>query len=342
MQLPPETRRARVPLVQQLPMHELEFQTFDEVSKIKTFADGQPVLVNLWASWCDPCLRELGEIVRRADEIQAQGLDVRALADDGVGEDDTPLENAPQVIQQLGFPFTAARANAGILGRIQRLHNYQFSLHRDLPVPTSLLIDARGRLVAIYKGPVTVDEVLEDLSHADDDRAQRVTRATGRAGRSIDSPLFRSIADEAEARILIRYAAEMAAERRVQDVQRIYVAALQLMPDDPYLNYNVGALYSGLGQHELAARHIQLAVQLDPKLPYKLNHYGQHRADDGDLDQAVTFLRCALHAKPDYAEAACNLGLVLQLQGNTGEAVECFRQALEHQPEMTSAADSLA
>ena len=34
---------------------------------------GRPVLVNLWATWCAPCLREMPTLNRLASEIKAQG-----------------------------------------------------------------------------------------------------------------------------------------------------------------------------------------------------------------------------------------------------------------------------
>ena len=35
---------------------------------------GRPMLINLWASWCKPCLEELKEIAQAKDDIVAAGI----------------------------------------------------------------------------------------------------------------------------------------------------------------------------------------------------------------------------------------------------------------------------
>ena len=40
---------------------------------------GRPVLINFWASWCRPCSEEMPEIVRRYEELHAEGLEVLAI-----------------------------------------------------------------------------------------------------------------------------------------------------------------------------------------------------------------------------------------------------------------------
>jgi thiol-disulfide isomerase/thioredoxin len=43
---------------------------------------GKVVVVNLWATWCDPCRQEFPELVRLYDAYQAKGLEMVALSRD--------------------------------------------------------------------------------------------------------------------------------------------------------------------------------------------------------------------------------------------------------------------
>ena len=122
------------------------------------------VLVNLWASWCQPCVRELEEISAKQDLLKGQGIDVVALSVEGLtqGSKDGDIDVRP--LQQMRFPFRSGVAEAALVEKLQLLHNNIFELHVPLPIPTSFLLDRRGRVVAVYKGAVTVERILADSS----------------------------------------------------------------------------------------------------------------------------------------------------------------------------------
>jgi len=57
---------------------------YDASGKKVTLADfrGQPVLVNLWATWCPPCVGELPSLERLQGKLKKQGLAVVAISMD--------------------------------------------------------------------------------------------------------------------------------------------------------------------------------------------------------------------------------------------------------------------
>ena len=66
-----------------LPLPPLEYETFDGQQRwLEKLAPGRPVLVNLWASWCRPCLGELKELAKRESELREAGVEVVALSVD--------------------------------------------------------------------------------------------------------------------------------------------------------------------------------------------------------------------------------------------------------------------
>ncbi|QSX79470.1 TlpA family protein disulfide reductase [Agrilutibacter solisilvae] len=107
---------------------------------------GRPVLVNLWASWCGPCIREMPELDRFATRQGATGVQVIGIALDEREAVLRFLESTP-----VGYPIlldTPGPGDAGV-----RLGNPSGVL------PYTALIDARGRLVKEKIGPFEAGEV---------------------------------------------------------------------------------------------------------------------------------------------------------------------------------------
>jgi thiol-disulfide isomerase/thioredoxin len=97
---------------------------------------GKPVLVNLWASWCAPCVKELPTL----DQLARKG-DVQVAA---VSQDDGPHASVVAFLQA---------------HKIATLEPYQDpkmalsgALGPDTVLPTSILIDANGKEVWRYVG----------------------------------------------------------------------------------------------------------------------------------------------------------------------------------------------
>lgn len=92
---------------------------------------GKPLLVNFWATWCPPCVRELPLLAAFAQ--QHPGVQVVGLAVDQAAAVQKFLARQP-----LGFPVAMAGAGGSTLTR--SLGNIQGGL------PFSILFDARGNV----------------------------------------------------------------------------------------------------------------------------------------------------------------------------------------------------
>jgi len=66
------------------------------------------------------------------------------------------------LLNQIGYPFRAGEIDKACVEKLQMLHDTLFELHRPLPIPCSFLIDRQGRVTAVYKGPVSVDQLIAD------------------------------------------------------------------------------------------------------------------------------------------------------------------------------------
>ena len=182
---PPSSDQAKVLSMSQLPMPWLDYVGFDGRRHSLTAPSNgdiaQPILLNLWASWCPNCQAELKEWTARADHLKASGIRVLALSVDGLdGDHAAGMAAARKLLGQTKCPFESGMVTAKTVEKLQMVHNHLFDTHRPLPVPTSLLIDPRGKLAAIYKGKISVDQLLADLQRLKSGSSVKVSAFPGR------------------------------------------------------------------------------------------------------------------------------------------------------------------
>jgi thiol-disulfide isomerase/thioredoxin len=72
--------------------------------------DGRPLLVNYWATWCDPCRDEFPDLVKIDKDYRARGLDFIAISLDDLADIKTAvpkflrLMNAQMPVYLLNVP----------------------------------------------------------------------------------------------------------------------------------------------------------------------------------------------------------------------------------------------
>lgn len=107
---------------------------------------GRPLLVNVWASWCGPCIKEMPELDRFAREQDGNGAQVLGLALDDAQAVRDFLRRIPVAYPQaIDAP---GPADAGV-----RLGNPRGVL------PYTALISADGRLLKQKIGPFAPGEI---------------------------------------------------------------------------------------------------------------------------------------------------------------------------------------
>lgn len=96
---------------------------------------GKPLLINFWATWCAPCIREMPMLDRFARAQAARGWQVLGLAIDSP----TPVR---QFLQERPVGFATALAGLEGAELLRQLGNPSGGL------PFSVLINADGRIIA--------------------------------------------------------------------------------------------------------------------------------------------------------------------------------------------------
>lgn len=124
-----------------------DFSLTDTQGKTHSLAghSGKWVLLNLWATWCVPCLNEMPEL--EALSKSRNDLVVLGLAADG-----QPAPRVAQFAQKLGVTYPII---AGDTATAQQFGPKGF--------PTSILYNAEGQKVLVKEGPVTRREIEQAL-----------------------------------------------------------------------------------------------------------------------------------------------------------------------------------
>ncbi|KAF1712714.1 thioredoxin [Pseudoxanthomonas kalamensis DSM 18571] len=107
---------------------------------------GRPLLINVWASWCGPCLQEMPELDRYSREQGDNGVQVIGLALD------TP-EAVRAFLRQLPVHYPIVLDLPGADDASVRLGNVRGAL------PYTVLIDANGRIAKQKLGPFQPGEI---------------------------------------------------------------------------------------------------------------------------------------------------------------------------------------
>ena len=143
-----------------------EYQTFDQQpASIDAFL-GTPLLLNLWSANCQPCLTELNDW---AHEFAFDRLQVLALSIDHFELDRSQaIQRSTTVLKSANAKSKGAKISGGLaterlIENLEAVQRTYLELQQPLPIPSSFLLDQRGQIAAIYKGPVTANQIKQDL-----------------------------------------------------------------------------------------------------------------------------------------------------------------------------------
>jgi thiol-disulfide isomerase/thioredoxin len=138
------------PIAQRKPMPALSYPQLGGGVWSLTDHRGQVVLINYWATWCEPCRDELPGLIQLARDTNAQPVAIV-----GVALDDGPHPQAAvqsfvarfRVPYTIAFPATPADREMGETG-----------------IPTTILLDKQGRIAKTYSGATPRTTFAHDIA----------------------------------------------------------------------------------------------------------------------------------------------------------------------------------
>jgi thiol-disulfide isomerase/thioredoxin len=106
------------------------------------------VLLNVWASWCDPCREEMPDLVRFLRANEARGLRLVLVSADAPDE----TEEAEKFLASQGIDFRSFVKTGGDMTFIDGLDKRWSGA-----LPVTFLYDGRGRQRHLWQTPVTFE-----------------------------------------------------------------------------------------------------------------------------------------------------------------------------------------
>ncbi|MFP6768670.1 MAG: tetratricopeptide repeat protein [Planctomycetaceae bacterium] len=353
----PSTGKARIPLLERLPLPRLEF--LDDENRLQVVRrSGRPVLLNLWATWCLPCVAELHGFTERKAEIDRAGLDILALSVDGL-VDGEPAEAGliRSFLEKHEIGFGSGRATSAAIDRLDVVHDVVLTVRTrlddkyTLPVPASFLLDASGRLAVIYKGPVSVDTLLADvalITAAGGGKGAASGRISGRAeDLAVAYPGRWFLRPHGLAGVAIRLADRLVRRGHLDDAQAFALLAADLgeRNGNPFnlkhraagVLVDLGNAWDGRENLNRAEKAYVLARRVDPLDAKATTNLGNVQLRRGDVRAAEKTYQETLLLDPDQLQAHMNLGSICLREQRNLEAVKYFREAVRINPRFAPA-----
>ena len=98
-------------------------------------------MVNVWATYCTPCLQEMPDLGELASEDEDKGVQILGLVSDVLNSDgtisDSQVETAQEIVEETGASYQHLLPSADLLGLLSQIYG----------VPTTFFVDSAGNQV---------------------------------------------------------------------------------------------------------------------------------------------------------------------------------------------------
>lgn len=342
VQSPDVNGSARVLLLEPLPLPELDDLT-DDVEHAR--------LISLWADWCSPCLTELKEWSQYSSKFSASRLEIVAL---NVSE----TENIKKW-EALDVPFQYRFGDDNLVEEFDVLQRSLLARQRPLPLPSSFLIDSNGHLRAIYRGSVSADQLLADVSLLEKNRAATLSAAmpfpgkwrvppggsspTGLAVQFIEGgysqqaqSYLETLASQPEfqsASVFNLLGALYIDQKKFADAAKSFANALKLDPNNRQSHIELGGLLLSANRGAEAEKHFGTVLQITPNDPELIQKFAIAQLQQNKFTEARKALNQVISLSPNPVTYRYLLK-VEQAAGNSEGLIATYEKASKDFPEL--------
>ncbi|MCA9266114.1 MAG: tetratricopeptide repeat protein, partial [Planctomycetales bacterium] len=318
----------------------------DETGAMRSTSEwqGQTVLINLWATWCTPCLAEMKAFAEHADDLRAQNATVLALNVDRLAvsnqnagnqetERTTTRRQAAEILSRMGYDLPHGDAGQEGLAKMEVLIEFLSSRRGPLSVPTSFLVDPNGNVAAVYLGTVSWPQLSRDVSLLKAGSEQQLARLSARPGKWLADP--REIdRDEYLSSLATHYVQNGFADESQRLLDQV---AVRSGDAGARAYYNRAKVAASQGQRARAKEYYQAAIRFDPEYGEALTGLGVILLTERRVGEAQRLFERALAIDAHHATALVNLAMIDRARGNIPAAISRLRQVLERNPDFAEA-----
>jgi tetratricopeptide (TPR) repeat protein/peroxiredoxin len=345
------------------PVSAPDFSLPDLSSRVQTLSAlrGKPLLLHFGAIGDEHTEKDWSAFNEHYADWIGHGFQLLSVVFDGPATDQKQNRN-------LSFPILSGSDDVAAIYNI--LFRYLFDRHRDLALPTSFLIEAKGQIVKVYQGPVDPQHVEHDFRNIPQTAADRTARALpfpgvtevtefGRNYLSYGSVFFqRGYFDQAEASFQIALGDDPESaealygigsvdlnQQKNAEARKCFERALKMRATYPGTLANcwnnLGLLAGREGRTAEAIGDFQEALRLSPDHMIALNNLGSAYRQQKQWDDARTTYERGLALSPNDADANYGLGMVYAQNDDTASAFDSLQRALKARPDYPEALNNL-
>ena len=114
---------------------------------------GKVLLVNLWATWCGPCIAEMPHLIEMQEKYKDKNFEII-----GLNTDDEPKEKIETFAAKQKLNYPLGWADSALMNEFVKLSK--------LPgIPQSILINREGQLTGVFAGggPKVINQMKETV-----------------------------------------------------------------------------------------------------------------------------------------------------------------------------------
>lgn len=109
---------------------------------------GQKIILNMWASWCPPCIAEMPDMQEFYTNHQTDGIEILAI---NMTESEKNIENVSKFIEDFSLTFPI------VLDEKSQVAD----LYQVTTIPTTYILDSKRRVEQKIVGPMTYDKMVK-------------------------------------------------------------------------------------------------------------------------------------------------------------------------------------
>jgi thiol-disulfide isomerase/thioredoxin len=107
---------------------------------------GKVLVVNFWATWCEPCRREMPEFIELQNELRDQGLLFIGIAMDEASK-------VEQFNKEIGVNYPV------LLGGIEAMELAEAAGNRYAVLPFTVILNRKGEIASTHVGRISRDKL---------------------------------------------------------------------------------------------------------------------------------------------------------------------------------------